>query len=126
MIAEIIVNEKNETKIADAIANAQGKATARTIDIGDVYRATQCLDKLDIPKKYKEGLAYDVDMNAQNFPNAYRFVPESTHFVLTYKKGSWRISDIRRAMCRHAGHTYECITMPDETKDAIIRSVRTF
>lgn len=39
MIAEIIVNQKNKDKIVDTIANAQGKATTRTIDVDDVYRA---------------------------------------------------------------------------------------
>lgn len=89
-----------------------------------------CAEKLEhtlgIPKKYMEGLIYDVDFHAQNFPNAYQYVPESTHFTLTYKNKSWRVSNIRRDTCRRKGHEFVCQNMPNEAAEAILRSKAVF
>lgn len=123
----IIINETNKDKIKAAIQEVEGKASARTIDYDDLVRATQRIEKkLGIPKKYMEGIRYDVDLHAQNFPKAYKYKAESTQFVIEYLKGKWRLVSIERAYTRTAGHDYKCLKMPEETKRAIIETVMDF
>lgn len=123
----IIINETNKDKIKAAIQEVEGKATARTIDYDDIIRATQRIEKmLGIPKKYLEGIRYDVDIYAQNFPKAYKYRAESTQFVIEYLKGKWRLVSVERAYTRTAGHDYKCLTMPEETKKAIIETKMDF
>jgi hypothetical protein len=123
----VIIKQENESKIQQMIDDAQGRATARVIDINDILNATVKIEAvLNVPKKYLEGIVYSVDMNAQDFPHAYKYVPESTHFTLTYKNGTWRVSDIIRAQCRTYGHAFVCENMSAETEQAIIRSKKVF
>ena len=123
----IIINETNKDKIKAAIQEVEGKATARTIDYDDIVRATQRIEKmLGIPKKYLEGIRYDVDLHAQNFPKAYKYKAESTQFVIEYLKGKWRLVSLERYYTRTAGHDYKCLGMPEETKKAIIKTVMDF
>ena len=123
----IIINETNKDKIKAAIQEVEGKASARTIDYDDIIRATQRIEKrLGIPKKYLEGVRYDVDLHAQNFPKAYKYKAESTQFVIEYLKGKWRLVSIERYYTRTAGHDYKCLVMPEETKKAIIETVMDF
>ncbi len=40
----IIINDKNMDRISAAIAEAEGKATARTIDVKDIVRACETIE----------------------------------------------------------------------------------
>lgn len=123
----IIINETNKAKIETAIQEAEGRATMRTISYNGIVRATQRIEqKLGVPKKYLEGVRFDVDFHAQNFPNAYKYRAESTHFVVEYSKGKWRVVSIERAYTRTAGHDFVCLTMPEETKRAIVEKMMNF
>lgn len=122
-----IISETNKAKIEIAISEAEGRSTCRTITFDDIVKATQKIEKkLGVPKKYLEGVRYDVDIHAQNFPNAYKYRAESTQFIIEYLKGKWRVIVIGRYYTRSAGHDYKCIIMPDETKAAIIDTMRDF
>ena len=127
MATAIIIKQENKSKIQQMMDDAQGKATARTIDLDDILTAARRIENaLTVPKKYLEGLVYSVDINAQDFAHAYKYTPESTHFTLTYKNGTWRVSDIVRAQCRTYGHTFVCESMSADTEQAIIRSKKVF
>lgn len=125
----IIVNEKNREKIESAIIEGEGKSGCRTIDFHIIETACVNIEKkLNVPKKYLEGVCYSVDWYAQTFPNCYydKGKPESTHFTLTYEKGKWRVSGIERNYTRRNGHMFECRNMPEATKQAIICAKMTF
>lgn len=123
----IIINETNKAKIETIIQEVEGKASMRTITYNDIIKATQHIEKkLGIPKKYMEGVRYDVDLHAQNFPKAYKYRAESTQFTVEFSKGKWRLVSIGRCYTRTAGHDYKCLTMPEETKKAIIETVMDF
>lgn len=123
----IIINETNRAKIETAIQDAEGKASMRTIDFNDIINATQKIEKkLGIPKKYMDGVRYDVDLHAQNFPKAYKYRAESTQFIVEFSKGKWRLISVERYYTRTAGHDFRCVTMPEETKKAIIETVMDF
>ena len=123
----IIINETNKDKIKAAIQEVEGKATARTIVYDDLVRATKYIEKmLRVPKKYLEGIRFDVDLHAQNFPKKYKYRAESTQFVIEFSKGKWRLVSIERYYTRTAGHDYRCIAMSEETKRAIIETMMDF
>lgn len=113
----------NSAKIMKAFSEAQGKARERMIDsyndleriIGYVNRDCHFNVRRDLKtgitkimtggmtKKALEGTVVHYDF-AQNFPNAYRYAPSSTHFDLTYKSGDWYvdIDSITRSGCPRA------------------------
>lgn len=105
----------------DAIRAAEGRATARTITPEEVVSALYMItEKLGfLPRKYMEGVAVDIDYHAQDFPHAYKYTPESTHFCAVYKRGSWRVIDIYRATTRRASQAYR-VDLTDAAKEAII------
>ena len=117
----IIINDTNKPKIESLIKEIEGKSTMRTISYTDIVNATQRIEKfLGIPRKYLEGVRYDVDVHAQNFPNAYKYRAESTQFTVEYSKGKWRVDAIMRAYTRRAGHQFEPLTIPESTITALV------
>ena len=100
---KIKAEEKNIQKIAEAIKTAEGRATVRTIDAADVLRCAEkfqkSLDKM-ITKKASVGIVCQIDNNAQSFPNAYKYVPESTIFILEVFPSGIFIVGIKRDICK--------------------------
>lgn len=83
--------------LTEAIEEAQKRCTARTIDAYTVCRNLEEVERrLDLPKRALEGISVTVDPNAQDFPKAYKYTPESTVFSATYKSGSWKITEVTR------------------------------
>ena len=118
---KIIVKESNFDKIKQAIKVAEGRATARTICASDIFTAVQYIEQyLDIPKKLLLGVKAQVDYNAQNFPNAYKYIPESTHFELERVASGWAVTAIYRGRCGGPKSTYH-LKLTEEAKAAIIQ-----
>ena len=118
----IIICEKNREAIENMIGQAEGKATARCL----TFRIAQLETALGIAKKDMEGVKYDLDDHAQNFPRAYKYKPDSTHAVIERKAGKWRLNKVYRYTCRNEKHIFECLMMPVETETAILNSKRCF
>lgn len=117
----IIVNETNRCTIDALIIGVEGRATSRTIGYEHIVDACKNIEmKLGIPKKYLEGVRFDVDIHAQNFPKAYKYCAESTQFIIEYSGGKWRLLEIERYYTRAAGHAYECRLMPEATRQKIV------
>lgn len=116
---EIIFKEKNFDKIQKILDDVQNRCTARTITIKDMEDYLKKAEaKLELPKKYLDGVKVLIDCNAQDFPRAYKYTPMSTYFCATYKSGSWRITDIDR------GETEKIpvkIVLTQEAKDQILK-----
>ena len=113
-------------KINAAIAAAEGKAKVRKLTPKDVYNAiSEIEDRLNIPKKSMEGIKVVVDVNANTFPNAYKYIPESTYFESVFKSGSWKLTDVYRY--KTAGKTcgYN-VSLTDNAKTAIISRLERF
>jgi hypothetical protein len=114
MTTAIIISENNRARIETAIAKAQGKAQCRLIEFDDIVKACRTIEKeLGITRKALEGISYNVDLHAQNFPNAYKYRAESTQFTLTFEKGKWRLVRVFRGYTKRNGHCHECVSLPD-------------
>lgn len=110
-----------DVRIAAALEAVQGKCKARTIDADDIKNAIAQMEKFfGIPKCKLDGLRVDCDVNAQSFPNAYRFVPESTIFSAENRKGKWYIVSIRRAPTYAPTRAVQVCHMPEAMEEAII------
>lgn len=74
-----------------------------------------------ISKKNLEGTTITaLDLNAQSFPNAYKWRPESTQVDLLFKSGSWRVTAIYRGRCdKNGGY----ITLSDTARTAILSAI---
>ena len=107
-------------KLNLAIIEAEKRCTVRCIGVYDICKTLiEIEQRLNITKKSMEGVRIFVDYHAQNFPNAYKYRPESTVFEAVYRKGSWRITDIRRGGTKRSGHGIK-ITLTEEAQKAVL------
>lgn len=122
-----IIKEQNKARITAFIDEAEGRSSMRCLTYVDIENAIARIEnRLNIPRKAMEGLRYSVDVNAQTFPSAYKYRAESTHMVIEYSKGQWRLMSVSRDTTRRQGHEFACINMPEETRNAIISRMVTF
>lgn len=122
----MLIKDENRAKIEDVIKKAEGKATARTVTFRDiVYDVREIEKKLGILKKDMVGIEVNVDRNAQNFPNAYRYIPESTHYTIIRKRNCWDLVAVTRRETRREGHAYHLI-LTDRAKESLIEKYTKF
>ena len=92
----------NAAQLAGMIEAAEGRATARTITPEDIAEALEQITKrvlLLSTRKDATGTTIEADPNAQQFPNAYKYTPQSTHFTAELKAAGWKITGIFRSRC---------------------------
>ena len=89
------INVINTKKLEEAIKKAEGRATARTVDVRSIIL---CLDLIKVPKARLNGTKVEYD-GGEKFPNAYKYRPESTHWKAENVNGRWYITDIWRDTC---------------------------
>lgn len=120
----VIVNEKNQEKIEALIKEAEGRCKERTVTFSSVLKAIECIEYKyrDTKKKNWEGLVINCDVNAQDFPKAYKYTPRSTQFTLTRQGGKWRVSGFHRGICNGSAREYRVEKMPEELKQNIIEA----
>jgi len=96
------INISNKEKIEQELGKVQKNAKVRTIEYQDIITAAnEAGDKLShlLPKKEWVGLVVSADPQAQHFPNAYKFTPESTQFILERGDRDWFLVDVYRERC---------------------------
>jgi len=122
----IILNHKHDAEVQFQLDAANHLARTRTVDIDEVYSAVTVLERKfeDCTKKSLEGLTVNVDLNSQDFPNAYRGVPMSTHFTLVYEKRSWRFVSAERSCCGES-ERYDVI-LTDLMREELLEAFESF
>lgn len=118
---EIIISGTNyREKLAAAIKEAEGRATARTITADNITEALQHVGtRLGISKAAMDGITVTIDCNANDFPSSYKYTPQSTIFSAAYKRGSWRVTDIYRGKT-HRFNNACFVQMTDACRNAIL------
>lgn len=120
---KIIAKDSNKDKLEAAIRSAEGRATARTISADIIIRTAERITRyLDIPKKRMIGIIADVDYNAQDFPRAYKYTPESTRFLMEYTASGWAVYAIDRNTTRRASQAV-IFTLTEEAKAEILSRI---
>lgn len=97
------INVTKKEQLESEIKKAQGRATARTIIAVEVERSVKTiearLDELKVSKRDRKGMKFRVDRNAQRFPSAYKYMPESTIFEIECFASGWFVTKIQRGRC---------------------------
>lgn len=123
----MIISEKNRAKIESKIEMVQGRCRERTITADDIFRTVQDVEQYrvnhNIPKRAMEGTCISGDPNAQDFPNAYKWTPMSTQYMISFEKGKYRLDNIQRTICMRAGLDIR-VYWSDEAKEKILDAAR--
>ena len=86
------INIENTEKLEGALKEAQGRATARTIDVERILDVLKYVEKrLGIGKAALKGTKVHFT-GAEKFAKAYRFTPESTHFEAEHNGKTWFVT----------------------------------
>ena len=124
MEKKIVLSQKNLAKIDETIKAVEGRSTARTITAEKVLEAVDRIERqLGVRKSALVGVEIDLDLNAQDFPRAYKYVPMSTHITLVRSASSWMITDIRRDRTKRCGQKVAFLTVPQTTRDAVLERI---
>ena len=102
MKTAIRVMQSNLNKIEAKVDFMQSAAKVRTITgIAILSTIKEIENRLSsiLHKKDWHGLSFTVDDNAQKFPSAYKYVPESTIYKLEYRKSGWYLIWVMRSRC---------------------------
>ena len=121
------INVTNEQKITEAFdaVNAKVRNADHTSVKAIINIIEKSLTKKGLPKNLWSGLAFWCDINAQKFPNAYKWTPESTQFILTRFPSGWFVTRVTRTSC---GTKMIAIVTPltDKQKEAIVNKFYSF
>lgn len=111
-------------KIEGAIRTAEKRARVRKITVNDIFYAVhKAQNAWHLPKRLRTDIKIDVDIHAQNFAGAYKWIPVSTHFTAVCHNGQWYLTDVYRAKCRRRGHRI-LAQIPEATLDYIAKRAR--
>jgi hypothetical protein len=122
----IIIKEENRAKIAEAVEKANGRGKARLVSTDDVFGITEYItEKYGISKAAMNGCKWEVDLNAQHSPNAYKFQPISTHIYIEFSNGTFKLTDVKRDYCWTSEKHYRA-ELTETAKAAIIANLTTF
>lgn len=94
---------KHVEKVAETLSEIQKHSRTRTITLDDITAALEEVEErlyLVSTKKDAIGTRVHSDPNAQKFPNAYRYTPESTHFYAELTRTGWNVYGIERETCK--------------------------
>lgn len=109
-------------RIKAELEAVQGRCKVRTIDFDDIRQTLESVEKkIGIPKCWLDGCTLSIDINAQNFPLPYKYIPESTIFVAENKKGVWYVTDIFRSNCRRANDMVRMALTDDAKREILYR-----
>lgn len=121
------INVKNEKQINEVLnkVNAKVRNANHQSVVAIVWQIEKKLAEKGLPKKLWEGLSFFGDINAQKFPNAYKWTPESTQFKLQRFASGWFMVDAQRMCCKERMVTMAC-ALNDEQKQAVVSNFYKF
>ena len=96
---KIIINGHHAAKLAAALNEAQARSRARTLTVEDVERILEkATAEVGVSRNALAGTGLHYT-GAEHFPGAYKYSPESTHFIAEHNGRVWVVTDIYRSTC---------------------------
>lgn len=121
----IVAKTENIHKIEEALEAVQGRCSARTITAQQIVDAAELIVShyaaLAGSKKAINGCRFSYDRNNQDFPNAYRYTPESTIVRFEFSSGTMKITGIDRDQTFRASASVHAV-LTDAAKSAIVEN----
>ena len=119
----VIVKEENKEKIMNAVYEVQKYCTARFLgsysELEDIVKSLDERVKI-IPKTHLQNTSV-LYFYGQDFPNAYHWIPYSTHIEFVYMYGTWRITRLSRGVCYTALRYPYYLYLSSTAKEALLR-----
>lgn len=121
---KIILNTENKiSDLTEALNTVQHRCTARTLSAENIVEILNgILAKYPIAKAKMNGVSVHYD-GAEHFPNAYRHIPESTHFTAVFNGKCWVITEICRDTCPNRTGFNAVVTLTDTAKMALFEAM---
>lgn len=115
---------KSEKVFRKELDTIQQRCMVRVIDADDLFKAIVIYERsLSYFLSYKDmkDATVEIDLNAQKFPNAYKYTPRSTVVKIECSAPrSWTILSIKRDITQK--NIYECKKFTDLQKAQILES----
>lgn len=122
---KILINGSHTEKLTAALEEIQSRCTARTLTVSDIeWNLDKVTKELGIPKKAMTGVKLHYT-GAQQFPNAYNGLPESTHFRAEFNGRVWVITEIFRTTCPDRINNTS-VELSESAKEALLARFSTF
>lgn len=125
----IILNGINAEKVMNAFKLVQGKSSSRTIEsFEELIEITKDVENRigSMPKSCLNGTSIEYNFQ-QHFASKYNGRPYSTHFVLVFDKGNWKIDieSIKRDTCPNNSKEYMYnLKLSEKAKEKILQRYR--
>ena len=118
----IVIKEENKDRIEKILNEVQKLCRVRLITYNEMYDFLEKLRKLyPISNKNLNGCVFEIDLNAQTFPSAYKYTPESTQFEVIYKNGYFKLIAVYRYQTKGPKSKVEA-KLTSEAEAAILKS----
>lgn len=108
-----------------ALKEANGRATARTLDVDDIVeylRGYMC--RLDISKKALTGTKVTVHASMEQLPRAYKWNADSTKASFLFDGKKWKFLTVERSLLvQRCGSYHVVATLSQTAIDAITAKV---
>ena len=116
-------------KLDDAIIEAEGRSTARTMDAGYVdsklyYVVTRYLNNM--PKKALAGTRATVHASTEKLPRSYKYRAESTQAEFLHDGKGWMLVSVWRGTLRQSSAAKEGVELElsDTAKEWLLDSLK--
>lgn len=115
----ILNSETKMQQLQSELDEIQSRCKTRTISAADVANILSEVERsLGISKEAMKGVTV-LYSGAEKFPNAYKYIPESTHFKAEHTGTCWKVDSINRTTCPNRTKNTELV-LTDAAKEAII------
>ena len=117
--AEFLTTADN---LINTINEVEKRCFVRTINAELICETIKGIENRlhNLSKKALNGTSFGYDVNAQDFPRAYKYRPESTQFSAKHNGKEWVITDIWRGLCNKK----KCdITLSDTASEALFEKI---
>lgn len=115
---------KEYVKLEEVLGQVQSLSRVRTASVYTICKEVIRFEStMKLTRKALAGCRITLNVNAQTFPSAYKYVPEATIVEIEYdKSGHARVTDVRRARC---GNDFIVAYYTDAAKKEIIYNFST-
>lgn len=123
MTAADFFQKKELTKLVAALAEANGRATARTLSAdGCAEYLAKFEEHTAISKKAMAGTVVTVHGSMEQLPRAYRYRADSTKASFQYDGKTWRFLNAERSILRQlSSYIHVIASFSPTAKDAIVQ-----